>query len=72
MNNKQPIVYIALSVDLIHQGHLNIIGELDPHLMLYKQLVVYYSFTSYSLNVLIILLRKNNLLCDLHLSIQNH
>jgi len=27
MNNRQPIVYIALSVDLVHQGHLNIIGE---------------------------------------------
>ena len=27
MNNRQPIVYIALSVDLVHQGHLNIIAE---------------------------------------------
>ena len=27
MNNRQPIVYIALSIDLVHQGHLNIIAE---------------------------------------------
>jgi len=26
-NNKSKIVYIGMSADLIHQGHLNIIAE---------------------------------------------
>ena len=27
MSKKKPVVYIGMSADLIHQGHLNIISE---------------------------------------------